>query len=366
MFRKFIASLIAVSVLFAALAIVETRARARSAAAMAEAANKFLGSLTPEQKAKAMFRFDDEQRFDFHFIPRDRKGLPLKEMNEAQRKVAMDFLKAGLSQRGYMKASTIITLENVLREIEGPNRRFPRDPELYYFSVFGAPGAKQTWGWRVEGHHISLNFTIGSNSIVATSPSFFGSNPAEVRVDVPQKNWPQKGTRILAAEEDLARDLVRSLDDKQRAKAIFNAKAPDDILSFNKVRAEPLDKVGITAAELSSAQYEKLTKLVEEYCNNVPEDLAAARRDKFRNSKRDQIFFAWAGGIERDDPQYYRVQTPSFLIEYDDTQNNANHIHSVWRDFNGDFGRDLLAEHYRNTPHSQSALKTELTGSLRR
>jgi hypothetical protein len=366
MFRKFIASLIAVSVLFAALAIVETRARARSAAAMAEAANKFLGSLTPEQKAKAMFRFDDEQRFDFHFIPRDRKGLPLKEMNEAQRKVAMDFLKAGLSQRGYLKAATIITLENVLREIEGPNRRFPRDPELYYFTVFGAPGAKQTWGWRVEGHHISLNFTIGSNSIVATSPSFFGSNPAEVRVDVPQKNWPQKGTRILAAEEDLARDLVRSLDDKQRAKAIFNAKAPDDILSFNKVRAEPLDKVGITAAELSSAQYEKLTKLVEEYCNNVPEDLAAVRRDKFRNSKRDQIFFAWAGGIERDDPQYYRVQTPSFLIEYDDTQNNANHIHSVWRDFNGDFGRDLLAEHYRNTPHSQSALKTELTGSLRR
>lgn len=348
---KLTALLVALLVLLTSIIAVETAARLRSAAAMADAANRFLNTLTPEQKARAIFKFDDEQRFDWHFIPRDRKGLPLKEMNETQRRAALEFLKAGLSQRGYLKASTIMTLENVLREMEGPNRRFPRDPELYYFSVFGTPGTKQAWGWRVEGHHISLNFTISSSSIVATSPSFFGTNPAEVRVDVPQKNWPQKGSRVLAAEEDLARELVKSLDEKQRAKAVFDPQAPGDIISFNKVRAEPLDRAGITASEMNSAQFDKLTKLVEEYCNNVPEDLAAARRDKFRTAKRDQIYFAWAGGIEKNEPHYYRLQTPAFLIEYDDTQNNANHIHSVWRDFNGDFGRDLLAEHYQNTPH---------------
>ncbi|HWQ31817.1 MAG TPA: DUF3500 domain-containing protein [Blastocatellia bacterium] len=349
---KLTATLVALLVLLTAVAVVETAARLRSAAAMADAAGRFLNTLTPEQKAKAVFKFDDEQRFDWHFIPRDRKGLPLKEMNEAQRRAALEFLKTGLSQRGYLKASTIMTLENVLREMEGPNRRFPRDPELYYFSLFGTPGPRQAWGWRVEGHHISLNFTISGHSIVATSPSFFGTNPAEVRVDVPQKNWPQKGSRVLAAEEDLARELVKALDEKQRAKAIINPKAPDDIISFNKVRAEPLDRAGITAGEMNSAQFDKLTKLVEEYCNNVPEDLAAARRDKFRTAKREQIYFVWAGGIEKNEPHYYRVQTPAFLIEFDDTQNNANHIHSVWRDFNGDFGRDLLAEHYRSTPHN--------------
>ncbi|HZS09728.1 MAG TPA: TonB family protein [Blastocatellia bacterium] len=343
---KLFASFLAVAALLAALAIVETRARARSAAAMADAATKFLAALTPEQRAKASFRFDDEQRLDWHFVPRDRKGLPVKEMNEAQRKAATDFLKTGLSQRGYLKASTIMTLENVLQVIEGPNRKWPRDPELYYFSVFGTPGAKEAWGWRVEGHHVALNFTLNKGSMVATSPAFFGSNPGEVRVE-----GPKKGLRVLAAEEDLARELVKSLDEKQRAKAVFDAKAPGDIISFNKVRAEPLDKAGITGSELNKGQYEQLTKLVEEYCNNVAEDLAAARREKFRGAKREQIYFAWAGGIERNDPHYYRVQTPTFLIEYDNTQNNANHIHSVWRDFNGDFGRDLLAEHYQSTPH---------------
>lgn len=357
--NRLIGSFAALLVFALLFALIETTARVRSAAAMVAAADKFLGTLNAEQKAKAVFKFDDDQRFDWHFIPRDRQGLPLKEMTDTQRQAAIDLLKTGLSQRGFLKASTIITMENVLREMEGPNRRFPRDPELYYFSIFGTPGAKQPWGWRLEGHHISLNFTVGSRSIVATSPSFFGSNPAEVRVDVPQQNWPQKGSRVLAAEEDLARDLVKSLDATQRARAIFNATAPGDIISFNKVRAEPLDQVGIAASALSSAQFEKLTRLVDEYCNNVPEDLAAARRDKFRTARREQIYFAWAGGIAKNEPHYYRIQTPAFLIEYDDTQNNANHVHTVWRDFNGDFGRDLLAEHYQNTPHRQAYWRSE-------
>ncbi len=350
--RKLFAAILALAVLLTGVAIIETTARVRSAAAMSAAANKFLSVLTPDQKAKAIFGFNDDQRFDWHFIPRERKGLPLKEMNEAQRKAALELLKTGLSQRGYLKAATIMTLENVLREIEGPSRKFPRDPELYFFSIFGTPGAKTPWGWRVEGHHISQNFTIGSSSIVATSPSFFGTNPAEVRVEVPQKDWPQKGSRVLAAEEDLGRDLLNSLDDKLRATAIYAAKAPDDMISFNKPKAEPLDKSGITADQLNAAQFDKLTKLVEEYCNNVADDLAAARREKFHAAKRHEIYFAWSGVVEKNGPHYYRVQTPSFLIEYDNTQNNANHIHTVWRDFNGDFGRDLLAEHYQSSPHT--------------
>lgn len=329
----------------------EISARQRAAAAMAGAANTFLNSLTPEQRAKATFRFEDEQRFDFHFVPQDRKGLPLKEMTDAQRKAAMEFLQSGLSARGYTKANTIInTLEKVLQVIEGPNRRWPRDPGLYYVSVFGTPSAKQPWGWRFEGHHLSLNFTVKGSTVIATSPSFFGTNPAEVRIDL-----PEKGLRVLAAEEDLGRGLINALDDKQRAKAIYDAKAPGDMLTFDKPRVEPLARVGITAAELNKAQREMLNKLVDEYCNNVPEDVAGARREKYRSAKPDEIYFAWAGGTGKDDPQYYRVQTPTFLIEYDDTQNNANHIHSVWRDFNGDFGRDLLVEHYRTTPHEKLA-----------
>jgi hypothetical protein len=336
-----------------AIAASEIRARQRAAAAMADAAQRFLSTLSPEQHARTVFAFEDEQRFDWHFVPQDRKGLPLREMNDAQKKAAMEFLQSGLSVRGYTKANTIInTLEIVLQAVEGPNRKWPRDPGLYYVSVFGTPSTKQTWGWRFEGHHLSMNFTVKGSTVIATSPSFFGTNPAEVRADL-----PQRGLRVLAGEEDLGRGLVLALEEKQRTKAIYSAKAPDDMLSFDKQRISPLDKVGISVAEMNKAQREMLDKLVDEYCNNVSEDLAAARRAKYRSAKPDEIYFAWAGGIGKDDPQYYRVQTPSFLIEYDDTQNNANHIHSVWRDFNGDFGRDLLAEHYRTTPHGKLAAK---------
>lgn len=350
---KVTALLTAVLLLTASLITWDSVARTRSASAMAAAANKFLHSLTAEQKAKANFQFNDEQRFDWHFIPRDRQGLPLKEMNEAQRKIALDFLRAGLSARGYWKATTIIALENVLREIEGPNRRWPRDPQLYYFSVFGTPGTKQAWGWRVEGHHMSLNFTVNGNSLVATSPAFFGTNPREVRADL-----PQKGLRVLSEEEDAARELVHSLNEQQRAKAVYDAKAPGDILTMASKEAARQDNSGISADTLNQEQFSRLRKLVEIYCNNVPDDLAAERKAKFQQAQRNEIYFAWAGGTEKNQPCYYRVQTPAFLIEYDDTQNDANHVHSVWRDFRGDFGRDLLAEHYLKTPHQNALFKT--------
>ncbi len=332
--------------------IIDGVARMRSVAAMADAGNKFLASLSAEQKAKASISFDDQNRLDWHFIPRDRKGLPLKEMNEAQRKLAHEFLKTGLSANGYQKATTIISLEPVLRELEGPQRRNPRDEELYYFSVFGTPGAKDRWGWRVEGHHMSLNFTVVKGELLANTPLGFGANPAEVR------EGPRKGLRALANEEDRGREVVRALDEKQRAVAIFDPKAPSDILTLHKIKADPLSPAGIAYSGLTKQQKDLLMKLVDAYLANMPDEVAKQRREKLQKAGLDTIHFGWAGGVNKGDPHYYRVQGKTFLIEYDNTQNNANHIHSAWRDFDGDFGIDLLREHYRQTPHGTTQQNT--------
>jgi TonB family protein len=325
--------------------VIDGVARMRAASAMAEAANKFLASLTPEQKAKASFEFGDGQRFDWHFIPRDRKGVPLKDLDENQRKLAMEFMKTGLGAAGYQKATTIMSLEPVLAQQEGPSRRFPRDPELYYFSIFGTPSAKSPWGWRVEGHHVSLNFTVVKGETVSNTPLFFGANPAEVR------EGDRKGLRALAAEEDKGRELIQALDEKQRAVAVFDKTAPGDIITMNKRKADPLKPEGVAAGQLNKQQKALLEKLLDEYLSRMPQDIAGERSKKLRDAGFDKIYFAWAGGVNKGDPHYYRMQGPTFLVEYDDTQNNANHIHSVWRDFNGDFGDDLLREHYQTTPH---------------
>jgi TonB family protein len=325
--------------------VIDGVARMRSAAVMAEAANKFLASLTPEQKAKASFEFGDGQRFDWHFVPRDRKGVPLKDLDEKQRGLAMEFMKSGLGASGYQKATTIISLEPVLAQLEGPSRRWPRDPELYYFSIFGTPSAKAPWGWRVEGHHISLQFTVVKGEMVSTTPLFFGANPAEVR------EGERKGLRALAGEEDRGRELILALDEKQRAVAIFDKTAPGDIITMNKRKADPLKPEGVAAGQLNKQQKALLEKLLNEYLSRMPQDIADERWKKLRAAGFDKIYFAWAGGVNKGDPHYYRIQGPTFLVEYDDTQNNANHIHSVWRDFNGDFGDDLLREHYQTSQH---------------
>jgi TonB family protein len=325
--------------------VIDGVARMRSAGAMAEAANKFLASLTPEQKAKASFEFGDAQRFDWHFIPRDRKGIPLKDLDENQRKLAMEFMKTGLGAAGYQKATTIMSLEPVLAQMEGPSRRFPRDPELYYFSVFGTPSAKDPWGWRVEGHHLSLNFTVAKGELVSNAPLFFGANPAEVR------EGERKGLRALAAEEDKGRDLILALDEKQRAIAIFDKTAPGDIITMNLRKADPLKPDGIAASKLNKQQTALLEKLIDEYLSRMPQDIADERSKNLRLYGFDKIHFAWADGMNKGDPHYYRIQGPKFLVEYDNTQNNANHIHSVWRDFDGDFGADLLSIHYFTSQH---------------
>ncbi len=324
-----------------------------SAATMSAAATRFLESLTPGQRQQATFAFDGSERTHWNFIPTEifpRNGLTLGQMNQSQRTFAHDLLKAGLSQRGYMTATQVMELEKVLAALENAQplrlNRFVRDPERYFFSIFGSPSTQNTWGWRVEGHHMSLHFTVVDGKLVAGSPSFFGSNPAEVR------DGPRKGTRVLGPEEDSARSLIESLDASQREKAIINTIAPNDIVTMASVKIDPLSPVGIPASELTTSQRALLRKLIGVYTGKVADDIAAERQARIEKAGWDKVAFAWAGPLERGQKHYYRVQGPTFLIEYDNTQNDGNHIHSVWREFNGDFGVDLLREHVKGTPHN--------------
>ena len=325
----------------AAFGILLTAAyhRANSASVMTESANRFLASLTPEQRAKATFPFDDPERYNWAFVPQERKGLPLREMAPYQKHLATALLSAGLSQSGYIKAVTIMSLEDVLKIMEKDSGE-RRNPEKYYFWIFGAPSDTGAWGYRVEGHHVSQSFTVSAGRVVA-APSFFGANPARVL------EGPRAGLRVLAAEEDLGRDLITALDAEQRKTAIVDAKAPGEILTSNSRQAALKGQAsGISATKMTSAQFEKLRALLDEYAGNLPEQPAQYRSEQIQKAGRN-IYFAWAGGIKPGEPHYYRIQTASFLIEYDNTQNNNNHIHSVWRDFTGDFGADLLKEHYQ-------------------
>ena len=327
-------------------------ASSRSATAMTAAATKWLEALTPEQRTQAALAIDAEDKVRWNFIPTNmfpRKGVPWKEMSEPQRKLAHELLKAGLSQKGYLTATAIMELEILLHAIEnsdGKKGANVRDPELYFFTIFGTPSAKSAWGWRVEGHHLSLHFTIANNTAVANTPAFFGTNPAEVRVE-----GPKKGLRILGSMEDAARALMATFDDAQRASAIYDKVAPSDILTATKVAIDPLSPGGVTAASLTPAQRDLLMKLIETYTVQMADDVAADRLAKIKQAGVDKVTFAWAGETEVGQRHYYRIQGPTFLVEYDNTQNNGNHVHSVWRDFAGDFGRDLLREHVKGVPH---------------
>jgi len=337
------------------LVIGSVIAAERSASSMASAATAFLASLTSEQRGRATFEFGSDERTRWNFIPPQafpRKGLTFRAMSETQREKAHALLKTGLSQRGYMTAAAIMDLESTLGALEGAARgagqraeNFPREPLEYYVSIFGTPSAKDPWGWRVEGHHVSIRFTLVNGQVDTGAPSFFGSNPAEVR------EGPKAGLRILAYEEDPARALVTALDPSQRSKATIQNVAFNDILTGNKLEVSPLSPVGIAMSELTANQKPMLMQVVEAYTSAMTSDIAADRMNRLTKAGVDKIAFAWAGEIERGKKHYYRVQGPTFLIEFDNTQNDGNHIHSVWRDFTGDFGRDLLREHLRSVGH---------------
>jgi hypothetical protein len=325
------------------------------APAMAEAAAAFLAALSPDNRERAQLPFDSDERLNWHFVPRMRQGVPLKQMSPGERQAALALLKASLSASGLRKVDTIRSLEDVLRMIENEPRR---DAELYYFIVFGEPAKAGAWGWRYEGHHTSLNWTLVEGRVAGSSPQFMGANPADVNVG------PHKGTRALAAEEDLARELVTSLSDEQTrlavvsASAPFGTAAPLGIVTGNAREAAMQEGNGIAYGELDDMQKGLLLSLVEAYATAQPPAVAQARLGRVKDELAN-IRFAWMGGREKGQGHYYRIQGRSFLIEYDNTQGNANHIHSVWREFKGDWGNDVLAEHYRTAQHHAEHRATE-------
>jgi hypothetical protein len=325
--------------------VLDGSAQLAAGRAMAEAADGFLSSLSADQRSKATFPFEDDRRFEFRYTPRARTGLALKEMTAEQRARAHALIKSGLSARGYTAATQIMELETVLREIEAARGgTIVRDPELYFVSIFGTPG-KGPWGWKFEGHHLSANFTILDERPVLFAPTFMGTHPATV------SDGPKKGLRVLRDEEDVARQLMAAFTEEQRAKVIFDVAAPREMITAEGREAKSLDPGGLPMSAMTPAQKRVLERLLDVYLGRMVPELARKRLEALQQAGMDAITFGWAGGLEVGGPHYYRVQGPTFLIEYDNTQNNANHIHSVWRDFGNDFGRDLLREHYKANPH---------------
>jgi hypothetical protein len=305
------------------------------AATMADAANAFLAVLDDRGRAAATFPFDDPERSSWKFVPAERKGLSLKEMVPHERALAHVLLSTGLSHEGYAAALNIISLEKVLADLENNPAR--RDPELYFVSIFGTPSHDGTWGWRFEGHHLSLNFTIVDGTLVSLSPALFAANPGLL-----PEGQPRAGLRLLADVEDSARALIESLSQDQRAAATFAEQPPNDILTSQEPEVAPLPAEGIAIAELSPASRQLAEALVHHYLSRhhpaASHDLAGEII-----AELDHAHFAWAGGHARDEPHYYRIQGKSFLLEYANVQNGARHPHTVLRRFEGDFGRHALA-----------------------
>ncbi len=316
------------------------------AAKMRDAVERLLAALPEKSRAQAQRTFDDRDRTDWHYTPRSRNGIALKELDPAGRQAVHGLLRLALSASGYRKAVNIIELELVLREIE--TFGWMRDPERYHLTVYGKPDRAQRWGWRFEGHHLSLNFTLAGDRMAVDTPSFFGANPATVA------KGQRKGLRALGEEHDAGWAVLESLGEAQRREAVFESRTYGDIVTRNQDRVEPLAGAGILAAKLDEKQRALLWKLIETYAGNFEPGLAAARLARAKQGGVEAIRFGWAGSTARGRPHYYRVQGPQFLIEYDASQGDGNHIHAVWRDFTGDFGRDLLREHYaaaRGTGH---------------
>ncbi|GAA4421045.1 DUF3500 domain-containing protein [Nibrella viscosa] len=316
--------------------------------AMASAVRNFLNSLDTEQRKQATYPFDSDERFNWHFVPRERKGLPLKQMNDKQRQAAMTLLKTALSEQGYTKATAIIDMENVLRIVENrPANDTYRDPENYSFTVFGEPSEKEPWGWRIEGHHLSLHFSSLTNKIIDMTPAFMGSNPGEVRIE-----GPKKGKQILKQETALGYALLNALNEDQRKKAVISETCPNDIVTSNKRKASLDKQEGLAYSDMTGSQQKIFMELLNTYLGNYQITLANQQMDRLKESGLDKLMFAWMGdrepGFGPGKGQYYRIHGPTLLIEYDNSQNQANHIHTVVRDLTKDFGEDLLTEHYKN------------------
>jgi len=315
---------------------------------LAAKANAFLASLTPDLQAKARYTLEDDERQNWHFVPTKRNGACFRDFNAAQRQAALDLLKASVSLQGYNKANAIMALENVLRVVEkrGPDDNY-RDPLNYYITIFGEPSPDAAWGWRFEGHHIALNFSTTNNRIESSTPSFFGSNPGIVR------DGAERGKQVLKDETTLGFTLVNSFSDPQRKEAVISETALPEIVSFDKREAVPLDPKGLSYTSMTEQQKNTLLKLLDVYVKNYELGFSDKLMAKIKKAGIENLYFAWAGSLQPGVGHYYRIQGPMLLIEYDNTQNNANHVHTVVRDLTNDFGADILREHYQRE-HSKN------------
>ena len=303
------------------------------------AAGAFLASLSPAQRARATFPFGGAERTRWHWtVPTSvpRNGLPLRQMSTRQRRLALALLRASTSPTGHRKAIDIMSLQGLLQRMStGINDPF--DADRYFVSIFGRPG-ERAWGWRLEGHHLSRNFTIVGDTLV-TEPFFLGAWPT--RAGVAYRTIVQ-GERAMEREEDAAREIVLSVDGRLRRRVVFSSTSLTDHLTQNAVRVTPLDPVGVVAGDLPSAAQRRVLEIVRTYVANHPP--ATARRALARVEKAGmaRIRFGWAGSLRPGQPHYYRLQGPTFLLEFDNSRNSGTHIHSVWRDFERDYGRHLL------------------------
>jgi hypothetical protein len=327
---------------FASLALVG-QTPAPTARRMSDAAGKFLATLGADQRKKATFAFDDKHRLAWFFTPQQDKekkptrvGVRMEELSAEQKQAALDLLKTGLSENGFKQATTIMSLEGILNELEGgPKSAMVRNTGWYFVTVFGEPSNTGPWGWRMEGHHMSVNYTLDKGEVVTATPLMFGANPADV------KAGPRQGLRTLPEIEDHARELIKSLTPEQD-KAARQANHFAEIKE-NNPRAGVGDPVGITADKLTDAQRKTLAALLKAYTDRMPADLAVVESKKASGAAPDKLFFAYSGSPEPGKGYTYRAQGPGFVVEFlniqaDSAKNPANHIHSAWRRLPADFG----------------------------
>lgn len=309
--------------------------------AQVQAAQAFLGSLTPEQKEKATFAFDNKERFNWNFTPQQdaerratRKGLPLEDMSAAQKQKALELVRAGTSREGDETAKVIMSLEAILRDQEAKGKMV-RNPEWYFFTIFGTPSKTGSWGWRVEGHHLSINVTLDGAQVVTQTPFFFGANPAIV------KSGPKQGMKVLGPAQDLAAQIFASLDADQRKQAEQTKAFPEP--GEKTLSPKVGDAVGLPAARMNASQKEALVKLLQHYTGRMPREIGDREMKMVRDAGFDKVHFAYHGGVKDGEKRSYRIQGPTFVVEFlneqnDSAGNQANHIHSAWRHIKGDFG----------------------------
>lgn len=322
-----------------------------NAASAYQAAKRYVETLSAEQKSIAVLEFQDKKRLEWHFIPMEtRKGLPLRDMNESQRTAAIAILRQVLSPVGFQRTIEIMDYEAILLELEGPTAVKRRDYTKYYFTLFGQPSESAAWGLSVEGHHLSINYTFEKGAIVDSTPQFFGVNPAGLRKDFKTPDITKaggsvefkKGKRLLAAEEDAGFELLKSLNAKQLTQAVYDKECPDDIQWAGVPQPQLAAKVGIAAKELDAQQQKKLMAILDAFAGHMPNEVIKQRMDLIKTAGVDQIYFGWAGATVLQDQHFFRVQGPTFIVEFcnfqkDPEGNIANHIHSIWRDMTGDF-----------------------------